>query len=280
MKNKNKLKLILDAVMTIAMVMLYKKNSISLMFHEVVGIAAIVIMLVHLSINLLWVKGITPKFFSKNLTGRVRVSYIINLLMLIDVIVLAISSVLVSKKIFTFTTNPKWNPIHFCSAQILITLIGLHLGLHFTYIAKTLSAKKTDGNGEVTSEKKNRKIGKIIFITVFSLIAIFGLYSIFKSNYLSQISMPFKTLVSNSASDKPQMTGEGFHGQPGHGGGGMQKGMNGGHPMAQFSASALAKTVSETASIIIFFAMISYLLDELVLSMRKKRALPSPKTLP
>ena len=287
MKNKNKLKLVLDAVMTVAMLMLYKKNSISIMFHEIVGLIAIGIMLVHLSVNFLWVKGITKNLFRKKLPAKTWVSYIINALMFVDLIVLLISSILISKKIFHISAPMVWKPIHFFTSQLLITLMGLHLGLHFTYIGNVLSVKKS-------------KAGKIIFISVFSLIAVFGVLSMKSSGYAKQISMPVTIMTKKNQGgmkmpSKEMMhqtgennlmegrgerqnlektKGEGIGKEKGNGEGrqGMTKeNMKGPSKGGAKTPKTFFVSVCQTASIMIFYAMITYLISEIFILVKEKK---------
>ncbi|MCF0124774.1 MAG: DUF4405 domain-containing protein [Clostridia bacterium] len=267
--------------MTVAMLMLYKKNSISIMFHEIVGLAAIGIMLVHLSVNFLWVKGITINLFRKKLPAKTLISYIINALMFIDLIVLLISSILISKKLFHFQAAMVWKPIHFFTSQLLITLMGLHLGLHFTYIGNVLSVKKS-------------KAGKIIFISVFSVIAVFGVLSMKSSGYAKQISMPVTMMTNKNqggmkrppkemmrqTGEKKLMEGHGEGRGQGMGNGsgkgevhqGMGKGnMKGSGKGAVKSPKTFFVSVGQTAAIMIFYAMISFLISELVKVIKSKK---------
>ena len=262
MKNKNKLKLILDAVMTLAMLMLYKKNSVSIMFHEIAGLFAIGIMIIHLSVNFLWVKGITLSIFTKKLPAKTRVSYIINALMFLDLILLLISSVLISKKIFHFQAAMVWKPIHFFTSQLLITLMGLHLGLHFTYIGNVLSVKKS-------------KLGKIIFISVFSVIAVLGVFSMKSSGYTRQISMPITMMTQKNQGEMKRPPKEMLKGHGQERGPNMEKPPVKGGPKIQKSPKPFFVSAGQTAAIMIFYAMVSFLIAEFAKLHKKKN---SPNT--
>ena len=95
--NKSVLKLILDGAMLVVIALMYKKSIISLEFHEIAGLIVLGVTLIHVIINYKWVSGITIRLFNKNLPIKTRFQYFFDLLLIIDVILLLISSLKISR---------------------------------------------------------------------------------------------------------------------------------------------------------------------------------------
>jgi len=255
MKNKNKWKLLLDLIMVISFITMYKKNVISLTYHEIVGLSALGIAVVHLILNWKWVVGTTKNIFGKSTPARLRAMYIVDMLLVLCVVVMLVSSVLISKIVFSgITAGNIWKPIHFSMAGLMLVLMGVHLGLHAHYIHVTL------GNKAV-----KQAVGRTVLV-ICLLACCFGVYSMTTTSFLRWFSMPFS---SSSGAGEGQHLGNGS-GQGMHMGNGKHLG-NGagmGHQAETFSFSALVLMIAQFASIALCFAMIAYLVDS---KTRKKR---------
>jgi hypothetical protein len=208
MKNKNKWKLLLDAAMVVVFSILYSKSVISLAFHEVAGLIILGVALIHVLLNWKWVVGMTKKIFSKNLPAKTRVLYIVDFLLLVCVIVMIVTSLLISKKLFgtSIGNHSSLNPVHFCAAAIMLLLIGVHLGLHFSYIKTTLAGRE-----------KLKKVVLVILLTLVVVCCVFGVYTLVTSSFARWISSPFSA-GSAGAGHGPGM-GNGAGMGPGNGAG-------------------------------------------------------------
>ena len=71
--NKNVTRIILDVVMVSLLVLMYEKFAFGIRFHEVGGLAAFGLFIVHNGINRRWIVGITKRFFSGTMPLRVRI---------------------------------------------------------------------------------------------------------------------------------------------------------------------------------------------------------------
>lgn len=126
-------KYILDAAMVILIMTLYSKNVISLTYHEVTGLILCGFFVIHILFNRKWIAGVGTKLFSGKITTKARVTCLVDLLLLFSWIGVAVTGILISKKIFSFHVQGL-TPFHFFFAAMGLILAGIHLGLHADYI--------------------------------------------------------------------------------------------------------------------------------------------------
>lgn len=169
--------------MAILFTLLFKKMLFGIKFHEIAGLVIGGVVLVHCILNSKWIKAITVKLFSKKITIRTRIMYLLDLLLLIDVVVIILSGIFISKVLFTFLRLqgiPSLKGIHISASYILLMIIGIHLGLHWNWVMSIF--------------KKIFKIPQKKIITYISrglavLVLLFGIYSINSVGYFSRISI-------------------------------------------------------------------------------------------
>lgn len=183
MKNKNGIKILLDIVMVILLVLMFKKNVISMSFHEIGGLVVCGLFVVHMLLNYKWIIGVTKKLFSKGLKFKTRLGYIINVLLLLIMAFIGVSGILISKTIFTniSSNNIFWKIGHQVVSGYGIILVGIHIGLHWDFLRSHF--KKFI--------KISIKVEKPLGIICGVLIMVYGMYSIGNSNLIRWISMPF-----------------------------------------------------------------------------------------
>jgi len=128
----------------------------------------------------------TKKAMSKNLSGKQRFSYIINILLLVLVLVMIVNSLQISKVILNLPSNQHGIAVHKTLAALMLFLVGIHLGLHFTLIKSKMRIKKPISTIRIT------------------LILIFGVYSLGTSKYLSYV-----TALSHQGPGQIQSGGKG-----------------------------------------------------------------------
>lgn len=183
MKKINYVKFSLDILMAILFTLLFKKMLFGIKFHEIVGLVIGGVVLVHCILNSKWIKAITVKLFSEKITIRTRIMYLLDLLLLIDVAVIILSGIFISKVLFPYLRLqgiPSLQGIHILASYILLMIIGIHLGLHWNWVMSTF--------------KKIFKIPQKKLITYISrglavLVLLFGIYSINSVGYFSRISL-------------------------------------------------------------------------------------------
>ena len=251
------LKLILDILMFVTLMLLYSKNVISLTFHELTGLIVLFVMLFHVLINGKWVCAVTKKMFDKSFSVRTKFLWVMDFLLLICTLAMLVTSFLISKALLPnfLGGHNSLIPFHFFFAALLVILLGIHVGLHFKYIANVISKKK-----------KQRKATKITAIIAAVLIAVAGIYSISTTSYIRWIKAPFSTT-------QIQGHGSGNGQRQGHGSGNGQRQGGGQHGKPQepqkISAKKVAGVFGTTTAMTLLFGIIAFTVEECV--ERKKR---------
>ena len=263
-------KYILDAILIILILTLYSKNVINLMYHEVAGLIICGLFLIHLVFNRKWIVGVGTKVFSKKVTVKAKVTYVVDILLLASWIGVAVTGIMISKRLFSFQVQSA-TPLHlFCAGAGLI-LTGIHLGLHTEYIHAVLW--KLPGI---------RKLTRPITLILMLLLLIVGGYSFAASDMTKWISAPFAQSnmtagyesqdgnanvvvdngISKSQPDKAKGSGQDQTGQQIQNGKAM-------HGQESFSMINLLKLVVNIFSMLYFIMMITYWIEMLLLKKRK-----------
>ena len=182
-KKKNQLQIILDVLKLLSVALFYYKRTVTMNFHEVGGLALCGIFLIHIGLNMPWVRGVAMRLFSKKLPLKTRIAFMINLLLLVCFFTIALSGVMISKTIFVSLTDHSfnWKMIHYFAAGMSIILLGIHLGLHLGYL-KSLATKHM---------KPLNKVLKGILVVGIIFIICFGTYNIATSSLSNWLMMPF-----------------------------------------------------------------------------------------
>ena len=258
-------KLGLDLILLVLMILLYEKNIISMSFHEICGLVLFGLFIIHLLFNRKWIKSITKRLFDKSISIKTRVSYILNILLVLCWSLIIISGIFISKVIFHFSISGPWKLIHFSCAALALILIRIHVGLHWNLIYN--SCKKP-----LKSLDKFKKPISAICI-VFVLIS--GIYSIANTNFIKWITMPF-TIETMSDLGRPDGGQEGnkqngpalnkeFNGQK------NQKGKE------NFNFINLLKLLLNFGSIIIMFSIFTHYIELGLNSHNRNKTLPKLK---
>jgi hypothetical protein len=174
------LKLALDAVMLILLVLMYKKQVISMSFHEVGGLALIGLFVVHHLVNMRWIGAATKRLFAKGTPGMVRARYIVDALLLVAFLAIGVTGLMINKTLFATSGAGYAKTLHYFASAVAIILMGVHLGLHTEYILGKLFKRGT------------RKVAKVALAVVFACVVVFGGYSVFTTQFVSFLSAPLQ----------------------------------------------------------------------------------------
>lgn len=185
------LKLALDAVMLVLLVLMYKKQVISMEFHEIGGLALIGLFVIHHLVNGRWIAATTRKLFSKAMPAMVRTRYIVDVLLLIAFLAVGVTGVLINKTLFTVRVAGNAQTLHYFSAALAVLLMGVHLGLHADYIF-----------GKMFRRGANR-IAKIAVGVVLAAMIAFGGYSLATTQFVSYLAAPVRTAQFTHGSFQP-----------------------------------------------------------------------------
>ena len=110
---------------------------ISLPFHEWISFVFIIPFIVHLLLHYDWAVE-TPKRFFKKLGGENRFNLIFDAMLYLMMIFVIVSGVLASEVVLPlfgeFAAQPFWTDVHHQYSNLLIPMVGIHLGMHWRWI--------------------------------------------------------------------------------------------------------------------------------------------------
>lgn len=133
-RNPNKLNLYLDLALCLAFVVEMEEHFTGLRIHELLGLAFGAAIFFHVVLHWDWVVNITKRFFSK-LFHESRLNYALNLALLIDMIVIVMTGVLISRTLgLQLAVSEAVQPLHLLASHLSLVLIGLHVALHWKWI--------------------------------------------------------------------------------------------------------------------------------------------------
>jgi hypothetical protein len=132
-RNPNKLNLYLDLALVIAFAVEMEEHFTGLHNHELLGLFFALVAIFHVILHWDWVVSITRRFFSK-LFHESRLNYILNLALLIDMAVVVITGILISRTIGLSLNQQSLTPIHMLASHLSLIIVGLHVALHWKWI--------------------------------------------------------------------------------------------------------------------------------------------------
>ena len=233
-----KKKIILDFVLIILCCTIFSKNSISLAYHEIVGLTLGVLFLVHIVFNRKWIPAAIKKLSDKNYSAKNKVLLVIDILLIMFWIAVIVTGVLVSKKVFAFSLN-YLNPYHFFFAAVSLILTGIHIGFHFDYLHNYI--KK--------AIRLNDKQYNILNVFLSIVIVVMAIYFLKNSSFMNWLQAPFRVAELRAM----------------HGGGAGNIGTAGGRPPQVFSVAKLISNILMTFSI----CGVTSVITNLVLKLKK-----------
>lgn len=137
MSRKMIFKLVIDFIMTIIMIVLMGYQVTGNQLHEILGMTIFLLFILHCALNRIWFINLFNLF--KNLKKN-KVSLIwtlTNLLLMIDMLVLVVSSVMISRQVFAglgISFNRFWAYLHEVCAYGGFIIMSIHLGFHWKMI--------------------------------------------------------------------------------------------------------------------------------------------------
>lgn len=142
MESRSYLKLFLDILIALIFVLLFNDRVLGgLPFHEVAGLGIGLGFLVHLAINLQWVKNVTLRLFDRRLPAKTRFGYFLNVVLLISMFIIILSGVMISRIVFPDfrSANQHWfQELHLGISYLALVLVGIHVGLHGQWLISIL----------------------------------------------------------------------------------------------------------------------------------------------
>jgi hypothetical protein len=135
-------------IMVVFLILMDPKAFLGEWFHEWAGLLIGLFYILHKALNWNWIKSSSKKMFGK-LPGRVRLNYIMDLLLLLSFIFIIWSGMEISKSIdFSWLGIERgqksmvWKSLHTGLSMLVIIILGIHLGLHWDWVVARFKRSK------------------------------------------------------------------------------------------------------------------------------------------
>ncbi|HEY7359102.1 MAG TPA: DUF4405 domain-containing protein [Ktedonobacterales bacterium] len=139
--NRNKLNLYLDIALALAFVVVMEVGFTGQRWHEDLGVAITIAFLVHIALHWRWIVGVSKHIFQRVLHfNEARFKYVLNLLVLVDMVVVIVTGLLISNTLgfylpLGFLVYNLLRAIHIETSRLSLLLIGLHIAVDWRWIA-------------------------------------------------------------------------------------------------------------------------------------------------
>ncbi len=185
------IKIVLDVIMTVLLLLMYQARVISITFHELGGLIACGIFLIHKLINWRWIAAVSKRLFKKKFSFKLRFCYVIDLLLLIGITAILVSGILISKVVFTnlsVTDAHTWKIVHYSASAYSLIIVGIHLGLHWCFVTGMFKRLI----------KLPAVLSKVLSLVLVLAIAVYGGYSVVTSSFAGWLTLPFESLETQT----------------------------------------------------------------------------------
>lgn len=169
-----KIKIIIDITMYILFIILMGHHITETLIHEILGTILFVIFIIHNILNIKFYKTIGKGKYTKKRT----IQLIIDLLLLLSMIGMIISSINISTEVFRFLKIPTkiWGrKLHMLSTSWGFVLMSIHVGLHLNVLINKINKKMKDNMFEY------------VYYLFLIIIALYGIYSFIKLKLISDM---------------------------------------------------------------------------------------------
>ncbi|MCA9888995.1 MAG: DUF4405 domain-containing protein [Anaerolineae bacterium] len=133
--NKTKINVFLDVLLALIFIVEMEEHFTGLPTHELLGLVFGAAFVIHIILHWDWIVNITRTFF-KTLLHESRFNYALNLALFIDLAVVTVTGIAISRTIgLSFNVDHAWETIHIIAAELSLVLVGLHVAMHWKWIA-------------------------------------------------------------------------------------------------------------------------------------------------
>ena len=180
MNYKKTIKIFTNLALLASFLLTYFLDLTGLELHQYLGIAAAGILAIHIITHWEWVEKVSEHIFSK-VSGRVRVYYLLDGMLLLSFFLITITGVLISTWLDIFLSNYLLlRSIHIFYSIVGLLLLIVKMGLHWKFFVKVFSpvrfsmkkAPATSVNSGVVYSRRDA----LKTIGIISAVGIFGVY--------------------------------------------------------------------------------------------------------
>ena len=142
--NKTRLNVYLDLLLTIVFVVEMEEHFSGLPLHELLGLLFAVAFGLHILLHWDWIVSLTRTFF-RNLLHESRFNYVLNVLLFVDMIVITVSGILISRTLglniaLSQDIEQTLHVLHMAGSDLVLIIVALHVAMHWKWI-KTNASK-------------------------------------------------------------------------------------------------------------------------------------------
>ncbi len=137
--NSTKTNLWVDIAVFAAIMLALAPLLTGIAIHEWLSIALAAAVVVHLLLHWQWIVAVIRRFFSR-LPGDARLNFVLNVALFICFTVVTFTGLMISESALPLfgisaSGDSVWRALHTLSANLIVLLVGLHLALHWKWIA-------------------------------------------------------------------------------------------------------------------------------------------------
>lgn len=145
--NRNLINIALDSAVFIVFLITTAPHLSGIAIHEWLSLAFGAAIVTHLLLHWQWIVGITKQFF-RSAKGSARANYVLNVLFFLAMTIVIFSGIMISEHALPalgidIGRDMSWRRIHGLASNACVLLLGLHLALHWSWMASM--AKKYIG---------------------------------------------------------------------------------------------------------------------------------------
>lgn len=182
-KMTSSIKFGLDLIIGVTFALFFNKNVLGgLAFNEIAGLVICGAFLAHVLLNGKWVKNVTIKLFDRKLPWKTRISYCLNVLLLLTMTTIVVTGILISRVVFpdlTIGNEQSMKMLHLSVSYLTLILVAIHVGLHWQWVMNMF--KKT-----FRIKSSTTSLGYVAkIVTVLTLL--FGLYEIYSTGFGNRV---------------------------------------------------------------------------------------------
>ncbi len=138
-----KVNLIVDGTIFAGFLVATAPHFTGLPIHEWLGIAFGAAIITHLLLHWSWLVATTRRIFT-TAPRQARINYVLNTLLFVDITLLVFTGLMISKIALpqlgvTLSPGILWRAVHTLTADAAVFIVGLHVALHWSWIAKSVS---------------------------------------------------------------------------------------------------------------------------------------------
>ena len=184
----NKIKMILDVIMTILFLSLMKVSFTGLTLHKIIGLGIFTLFVTHMILNHKWISSMIKNINAGKVKGKTIFMFILNVALFFLTAFTVISGICISLS----SSTAVFSQLHHFVAYTSLILISIHLGLHWNLIMNFFKRafKIKNENGTATW----------LYRAASLALAIIGVKALLNPNIQGNFTAPFVSTTENTSS--------------------------------------------------------------------------------